>query len=241
MIGSQTNPTVLHADQEHTGLRTAVFFLLFVSLVLSFLGIRALLISLGAFDYAFIASCGGALPVALGIIWVVEKLLKRYWPSGRSVTLTHNGLQMKTQQDAQWEITQAHEPIPLFWYFDLRGWQRGGRERRVPRNWLCLAVDLKSGKKEAVVYTFVPKDKASIWLNREDGIHFHEISPRDVYDNSLRSRMGGPTRPEIPAAVLTGKDGKYWLAERHRWTDGFELPPKEFEQFMNHIQTILKL
>ena len=32
-----------------------------------------------------------------------------------------------------------------------------------------------------------------------------------------------------------------WLAERHRWTDGFELPPKEFEQFMNHIQTALKL
>lgn len=239
MTSSQTHPTILHADQEHAGLRTAVFVSLFVFLVASFLGIQALLTALGAVDYAFIASCGGALPVALGIVWGIEKLLKRYWPSGRSVTLTHNGIQLQTEEAAQWEITRAHEPTALFWYFDLRGWQRGGRERRVPRTWLCLAVELKSGKKEAVVYTFLPKNVARTWLAREDGLHFHEIYPREVYDNSLRSRMGGPSRPEIPAAVLTGKDGNYWLAERRRWTEGFELPPQEFEQFMNHIQTLL--
>lgn len=241
MASSQTHPTVLHADQEHAGLRTAVFVLLFVFLAMAFLGIQAVLRAVGAVDYAFIASCGGALPVALGTVWVIEKLLKRYWPSGRSVTLIRDGIQMHTEAAAQWEMTQAHEPTALFWYFNLRGWQRGGRERRVPRTWLCLAVELKSGKKEAVVYTFLPQNKVRSWLDREDGPRFHEIFPRDVYDNSLRSRLGGPARPEIPAAVLTGKDGKYWLAERRRWTEGFELPPQAFAQFMDHIQTIFKL
>ncbi len=241
MASSQTQLTVLHADQEHAGLRTAVFVLLFVVTIAAFLGIQALLTAVGAVDYAFVASCGGALPVALAVVWVIEKLLKQYWPSGRTVTLTHDGLQLQTEEAAQWEITRAHEPAALFWHFDLRGWQRGGRERRVPRTWLCLAVELKSGKKEAVIYTFLPKNKAHTWLSGKDGAQFHEIFPREVYDNSLRSRMSGPARPEIPAAVLTGKDGNYWLAERHRWTDGFELPPKEFAQFMNHIQTILEL
>ncbi|MBK8901463.1 MAG: hypothetical protein IPM53_09795 [Anaerolineaceae bacterium] len=241
MTSSQTHPTILHADQEHAGLRTAVFVALFVFLVAAFFGIQALLAALGAVDYAFVASCGLALPVALGVVWVLEKLLKRYWPSGRSVTLIRDGIQLQTETDTRWEITRAHEPVPLFWYFNMLGWQRGGRERRVPRSWLCLAAQLKSGKKEAVVYTFLPRNKARTWLSRQDDIQFHEISPREVYDNSLRARIGGPSRPEIPAAVLTGKDGEYWLAERRRWTEGFELPAQEFELFMNHIQTTLEL
>ena len=110
----------------------------------------------------------------------------------------------------------------------------------MPRNWLCLAVALKEGKKQITVYTYLPPRQARSWLEAENGrIQFHQISPKDVYDNSIRSRMSAPSRPEIPAAVLTGADGEYWLAERRRWTEGFELPPKEFEQFMSHIQTTL--
>jgi hypothetical protein len=246
MASTQTTPTVLHADQEHAGLRTAVSFLLFLFLLLAFFGIRAVLTGLsssGVPDYAFVASCGGAIPVALTLVWLAEILMKRYWPSGRSVTLTSDGIQMLTENSKQWAITQAHEPLPLFWYFDLRGWQRGGRERRVPRNWLCLAVELKAGKKQAIVYTYLSSRQADSWLDSTNRhLPFHQISPRDVYDNSIRSRMKGPSRPEIPAAVLTSNDGKYWLAERRRWTEGFELPPKQFEQFMNHIQkTLLNL
>jgi hypothetical protein len=243
MTFTSTTPTILPADQEHAGLRTAVTILLFLFLVLAYFGIRAVLTGLSATgtpDYAFVASCGGAFPIALGLVWLAEKLMKRYWPSGRSVTLTSDGIQMKTEDGTQWEINQAHAVTSLFWYFDMRGWQRGGRERRLPRNWLCLAVDLQAGKKQGIVYTFVEPTNAQSWLdttNRE--VQFHQISPRDVYDNSISSRMSGPSRPDIPAAVLTGVDGKYWLAERRRWTEGFELTPKQFEQFMNHVQTTL--
>ncbi len=245
MTSSPTYPTVLQADQEHAGLRTAVFILLFITLLVAFFGIRALILSLsasGSPDYAFIMACGGAFPVALAVVWLAEKLMKRYWPSGRFVTLTSSGLELHLEEDRDLEFTSSDEVVPLFWYFSLRGWQRGGRERRIPRTWLCLAVELKAGKQQAVVYTFLPRSGAEKWLSSASGRgQFQEIFPKEVYDNSIGSRMTGPSRPEIPSAILTGKMGKYWLAERRRWTEGLELSPKAFEQFMNHIQTNLQL
>ena len=243
MVSSSALPKVLHADQEHSGLRSVIFVLLFVMLLAAFFGIRALLGALspdGLPDYAFAISCGGAFPIALGAVWFVEQLLKQYWPSGRSITLTSGGVETKNEEDQTVQIGKGGDVAPLFWYFDLRGWQRGGRERRVPRNWLCLAVEIKEKKKQAIVYTYLSPQKAKRWLEEGNGrFQFHQIFPREVYDSSIRARMRGPSRPEIPTAVLTGDDGNYWLAERRRWTEGFELPPKEFEQFMSHIQAHL--
>lgn len=245
MESTQTYPKILHADQEHAGLRTAVFALLFIFLVAAFFGIRALLTALsdaGTPDYVFVASCGGALPLALGLVWVAEKLMKQYWPSGRAVVLTQNGVETKAEEAQSVKLDGKNEVELTAWYFDMRGWQRGGRERRLPRTWFCLAVELKAEKKQMSVYTYLNPREAQTWLDSEDSrIQFHQISPKDVYDNSIRSRMSGPSRPEIPAAVLTGDDGEYWLAERRRWTEGFELPSKEFEQFINHIQATLEL
>jgi hypothetical protein len=243
MTTSPNHPKVLHADQEHTGLRTAVMILLFITLLLAFWIIRAMLIRsspAGDPDYAFIMACGGAFPVALAVVWLAEKLMKQYWPSGRFVTLMGDGIQVQAEPGEPLTLTSSSAIAPLFWHFDLSGWQRGGRERRVPRSWLCLAVELKVGKTQVIVYTYLSRSQAQKWLSATDSpVQFHKISPLEVYDNSIRSRMTGPSRPEIPAAVLTGKDGRYWLAERRRWTEGLELTPKEFELFMNHIQTTL--
>ncbi len=243
MMSSDNNSIVLHADQEHTGLRTAVFVLLFVTLVLAYFAIRGLIAALspeGVPDFTFAMACGAAFPIALGIVWLAEKLMKQYWPSGRSVILTNDGFETQTKAGKVVRLNRSNGIVPLFWTFALKGWQRGGRERRVPRNWVCLAVQIKAGKKQAIVYTYLPENKAQKWLNINDGqLTFHEIFPKEIYDNSMRSRLSGPSRPEVPAAVLTGKSGPYWLGERRRWQEGFELSPKDFAQFMEHLQTQL--
>ncbi|WP_420643003.1 hypothetical protein [Candidatus Leptofilum sp.] len=244
MTLGETNPRILHADQEHTGLRTAVFALLFLSLIVAFLGLRALLRAVGTdwiVDYAFALSCFGAFPVAVGIIWVAERYMKQVWPSGRTVTLISNGVTVQTEAGNQVTLTQEQGVVPLAWHFDLQGWQRGGRERRVPQNWTCLAVELKASKEQIIVFTYLPPDQADQWLGQKTPFAFHQIHPQRIYDSSWRKRLAGPRRPEIPAEIITGKDGPYWLAERRRWIDGFELPPEEFETFMNHIQTTLEL
>lgn len=240
---SQPYPQVLHADQEHSGLRTAVFILLFISLILAFFGLRALLNATNGWisEYAFALSCFGAFPVSVGVIWVAEKYMKQRWPSGRTVTLLVDGVSVQTESGNNVSLTKTQDILPMAWYFDLRGWQRGGRERRVPQSWYCLAVELKAGKEHIIVYTYLPPNQAQRWLETAVKPSFYQIYPQKVYDNSLRKRMTGPSRPEIPPEIITGKDGPYWLAERRRWIEGFELPAQEFESFMNHIQTNLEL
>ncbi|VAW31288.1 hypothetical protein MNBD_CHLOROFLEXI01-4470 [hydrothermal vent metagenome] len=243
MMSSNDGSTVLHADQEHSGLRTAVFGLLFVTLLLAYFGIRAIIGALNPRDmpdFTFIMACGGSFPIALGTVWLAEKVMKRHWPSGRFVILTSDGVQVQTKEEQPVQLNRVNEMEVLFWTFDLSGWQRGGHERRVPRSWICLAAQISSGKNQAVVYTYSPKNKAQELMDTNDGqLNFHEIFPRELYDNSVRSRLSGPSRPELPAAVLTGKSGQYWLAERRRWQEGFELPLIEFEQFLSHIQAKL--
>lgn len=240
---SHSSPPVLHADQEHSGLRTAVFILLFISLFLAFFGLRAVLNSVDGWisEYAVALSCFGSFPVSVGVIWVAEQYLKQRWPSGRTVTLLADGVRVQTETGSSVTLTAAQNMVPMAWYFDLRGWQRGGRERRLPENWFCLAVELKAGKEHIIIFTYLPPDQTQRWLAPEIAPSFHQIHPQNVYDNSLRKRIAGPSRPEIPSEVITSKDGPYWLAERRRWIEGFELPAPEFETFMNHIQTTLKL
>ncbi|GJM41637.1 MAG: hypothetical protein DHS20C20_19190 [Ardenticatenaceae bacterium] len=241
---SQSYPKILHADQEHSGLRTAVFILLFLSLFLAFFGLRGLLGALGAgwvVEYSFVLSCFGAFPVAIGVIWAAERYMKQVWPSGRSVILTPDGITVQAENGAKVTLSQQHGIVPLAWYFDFKGWQRGGRERRIPDNWFCLAVELKTGKENIIVYTYQPPTEAMGWLESKLTPDFYQIHPNRVYDSSLRKRLAGPSRPEIPPEIITSKEGPYWLAERRRWMDGFELPPQEFELFMKHIQENLQL
>ena len=64
---------------------------------------------------------------------------------------------------------------------------------------------------------------------------FHPIDPGDVYDTSLLSRVAIPSRPELPADVIAGKDGRYWLAERERWQYGLELTQSDFDKLLAHV------
>ncbi len=57
----------------------------------------------------------------------------------------------------------------------------------------------------------------------------------ELYDNTMRSRIGPPSRPDIPNRLLQSKDGRYWLAERRRWEYGIELTPDDFGTLMRVV------
>ena len=116
------------------------------------------------------------------------------------------------------------------WYFTLKGYPRGGRERRVPSSWLCLACQLQQDEHRLVVFGYLPPDKAERLV--EDG-KFHLIRPADLYDSGpFRRRLSSTDRPKLPTSILAGKDGQYWLAERRRWSDGLELTAADFAAFV---------
>jgi hypothetical protein len=228
---------VLHADPEHGGLRTAVTALLAVALILSYWIVYAIFRSLPGDlpDYTIFLSCIGAVAISLAVAYVGERVMKQTWHSGRSVTLNEQGIQARNEEGKEQYFTWGDNLSYVFWFFHLRGYPRGGRERRVQNNWVCLACQVQQEERRLTIYTYVPPKKAAAWT--ADSHKFHEIHPATLYDKSFRNRIGPPVRPDIPAAFLSGKDGKYWLAERRRWTDGYELIPQDFETFVKFIET----
>ncbi len=231
---------VLHADPEHGGLRTAVTILLGVSFLVGYVLVFGLIRSLPGDlpDYAIFLSCIGALVIGLGVAYVGEKLLKNRWHSGRSITLDGQGVAALDETGEEQQFAWGDNLSFAFWFFHLRGYPRGGRERRVPNNWVCLSCQMQQEDRRLILTTYLPAKKAAVWTTQfnRGSSKFHEIHPAVLYDKSFRSRIGPPARPDIPSALLSGKDGKYWLAERRRWTDGYELTTQDFETFMKFIQ-----
>jgi hypothetical protein len=235
------SPLVLHADQEHSGLRTAVILLLFVCIALFFTLLNTLWPEIAPrrlVDFTFVIACAGSLVLALAAVWGIEQGLKRVWHSGRVLTLDENGIQVQDMDLPPYALSWNGNMNQLYWRFVLKGYKRGGRERRVPEKWVCLAMQVQEGENRVIAYTYIAPKKAEEVMTQYGRVHFHEIYPADVYATDARSRFSIPSRPEkIPADVLAGKDGKQWLAEQRRWLEGFELTNKDFERFMMTVNS----
>jgi hypothetical protein len=237
MTAVGNSPIILHADQEHSGIRVTIFVTLFLAYLLFFQLLVRLFEAVAPsaiVDYSVFLACVGAMPLALLVIWVLEKLLKRVWHSGLSIALYDRGIAIQNRHPMQDETEPNSLAImwsgsfnQLCWYFRLSGYPRGGRERRLPVKWLCLATELQQDESRLVVFTFMPPAQAEFWT-KEPANRFHPINPTELYDNSVRSRIGPPSRPVIPNRLLQSKDARYWLAERRRWESGIELAPEDF-------------
>jgi len=250
-------PIVLHADQEHGGIRLVIFLSLFLAYFLGFqivLGLLNTLAPPAVQDYAVFLSCAGGLPIAVLLIWLLENLLKRVWHSGLSLVLDERGISVRDTRKAPaadgWAASAAPgsaEPAiawggnlaQLNWYFKLSGYPRGGRERRVSAKWLCLATELHQDGARLNLFTFMPPNDAAHWIDNAQ-LAFHRLNPVEIYDRSVRSRIGPPSRPALPNQLLHSKDGRYWLAERRRWEYGVELSPQDFTTFMDHVRVALE-
>lgn len=231
----RSEPLVLHADPEHSGLRFTIVLVLFLSLWLSYFLLRGLLqLFLPEWDSPAILACLGALPLGLLLGWVAENILKRTWHSGRRLVLVDGRLRLERPRMED-EVLRLSEPLQeLWWTFSLSGYPRGGRERRMPANWRCVAGQLRQDESRILVYCFVSPARVEEWARH---YYFELLQPREVYDSSLGARLSGPARPELPAEVVAGDQGRYWLAERNRWREGVELTPDDFEILLKAIAT----
>ncbi|MEJ2748998.1 MAG: hypothetical protein P8183_14000 [Anaerolineae bacterium] len=239
MLTSSSPPIVLHADQEHDRLRTAIVLFLIVCFFLSYWLVHSIL-QLDFWgsirDYAVSLSCVLGLVLALAISAGLEAWLKRVWPSGRHLMLHEDGIHIRDKTGESQVIHQSDRLARLGWYFNLQGYRRGGREKRLPKKWLCLAYQRQQGDTRLIVHSYMSPKKARTWLEHEAAEpQFHEIKPGDLSETSLSARLSAPARPTISSEVLAGSDGRYWLAERHRWDEGFELTPNDFAIFMNKV------
>ena len=237
----ENTSVALHADQEHSGIRVTIVLVLVAAFVLTFALVSALLNAFpenGISDYVLPISCVIGLLAALAIAGAAEHLLKQRWHSGRMVVLGDDGIEASLAGDSTISIDWTKRMAATKWYFSLKGYPRGGRERRVPASWLCLACQLQQDEHRLVVFGYLPPSKAELLL---EGEAFHQIRPPELYDlGPFRRRLASTDRPKLPASLLTGKDGPYWLAERRRWASGLELTAEDLATFVEVVDSHLE-
>ncbi len=237
---------ILHADPEHGGIRFAALLTIAVGLIGGYFLVRLLLEWLAQdsalLDFATVISCIGAVPIALGFAWLVEHLLRKYWPSGMKFELSGSELRFEGDASAAGESLSIGMDFDkrvnlTCWYFKLIGYPKAGRERLVSDKWLCLACQMQQDEKRLITFTYVPPEKAQEWFGSLDLEEpFHEISLTWLYREAGKRRLGATTRPELPADMLTGPDGRYWIAERRRWEEGLELSEDDFATLMAFVE-----
>jgi hypothetical protein len=241
---------VLHADPEHGGLRFVVIVVLLLGLILGFVMIQLLLSLLAAnsilIEFATILSCAGAILLALSIAWATEIYLKQAWPSGTTLLLDDSELIFQMGKQGHSQTEEGSEEIVFDWsktlnltrwYFELSGYPRAGRERRVSSKWLCLACQLQQDEARLILFSYFPPNEAAVWTNNQKLVEpFHSISLAHLYSEAGKKNRGAATRPKIPSNMLTGSDGRYWLAEQKRWQDGLELTQEDFATFMEYME-----
>ncbi len=231
-----TSPIVLKADIEHSGVRILILASFLIGFMVVFLVLSAIFRSFtGSLvsEFYFALSCIVAIPLAIGAAGLSEYLAKRRWPSGRSVELNDEGILATISKDATYRFHWDGHISAVKWYFWLKGYRRGGRERRVPSGWLCVAYQMQQDENRFIVFSYMSEKLAS---NILDDNRFLELKPADYYRSSVIKKIfSPPSRPDIPTKVLAGKQGHYWLAERRRWTDGMELEVEDFQVFLNVV------
>jgi hypothetical protein len=238
MTSSDAQSIVLNADQEHPGLRAGVMILMVAVFIIAILSLNALLsgplfAGRSLSSYSFTLSCLFALIIALAGASAGERIMKRYWTSGRRVVLGNSGLEATLPKGKQATLDWSARVWAIRWYFSLKGYPRGGRERRLTPAHLCLACQLQQDEVRLIVYCYLKEDKAETLLSSGD---FHRIYPAAYYEhNRLRIRQS-TDRPQIPIDVLAGKDGPFWLAEQRRWSAGIELTANDFAVFYEVIR-----
>jgi hypothetical protein len=236
MISDQQSPITLHANQEHSGVRFVVLIVLAFAYLTAFIGLNLILRGLnsGISDFAMVLSCLLALPVSLGFAAITERYLKINWPSGQRVDLSEQGVVAYPADGKAAAIDWSARFTVLKWYFNIKGYALGGRERRLPKNHYCLALQLQQDDHRFVVHSYLPLSRATSMI---EGRGFLEIIPGDYYEGGRVKRWVGSTdRPKIPTSVLAGREGPYWIAERRRWTEGLELDIGDFQELLDMVE-----
>ena len=266
MFAHAPKPAILHADQEHSGLRFVIFVALFAGLIPGFFIARRLLEAFApppVLDYVTFLSCVGAVPLALLFIYGLEKLLKRVWRSGLSLELNQWGIVVHDgrEEGARGQGPGAREERPtgsssalepgtwnlepaIRWDANLSQINWYFRLSGYPR----AGHERRAPAKWLCLATELHQDGARLNVFTlmpperaavfidNARLAFHRLNPAEVYDSSARSRLGPPSRPALSNSVLHSKDGRTWLAERRRWEYGVELTPDDFTTLMEYAQ-----
>ena len=198
---------VLPVDPEHNALRLTVIAVLIGSFIVGFIIFNAIIPGESINFIAGILAFG----VAVGITWLAERLLKNRWPSGRTVAVQENAIQLRSKVAVEREIDTSKHVNTLFWRFKIK---RGSRMK----GWFVVACALEQESNYLAAYTFMSAEQ----VNAPDiANRFKLLLPNKDSDKDLR---------------LAGEQRRLRAAEEHRWMQGAEMSAADFQTFLAELQ-----
>jgi hypothetical protein len=211
-------------DVEHVGIRVAIPVIIIVGGILLYLLISKLIVPALTMDRVetddvndflsiVLAAIGG---LALGAIG--DRVLKRVWPSGRTLTLIADTLRLKNKNEAEIVLelnaaNQANQPLAATnWRFKVRR-----SSPRAQSGWYMMAVQVKqpenSKDQPITFYSFLPPKQAD---NLSVIGLFAELLPRAELEKKNQSLR------------IISEQRRLEAVEDDRLVDGAELRPKDF-------------
>ncbi len=219
MVESPEPAEVSHVfpiDVEHPGIRLALPVMIVIGFIVGYLLTSSVLRIVNG-DLAV-----GCFPVVGGIIFSLiasaagDNLLKRIWPSGRSLSVDPDGMELRDRRKGKppsLHIAWSQRVNALAWRFTVK---RGSA--RIPKGWIMLGLQLLQDESMLTLYTFMP-EKAATALHEYAA--FQLLAPRaQLESNEL------PLREKIEQRRLH-------KAEDERWEDGAELRRQDFQLLLD--------
>jgi hypothetical protein len=228
---------ILRADKEHGGLQFTVALIMLAAGTAGFMLIDSLVLAplLGRGDWdGFRPALRIVLSITLGVAvgGLAEKAFKRWWGSGKVLRLDARGVTIERKEERPERMEWSKQLSLLRWKYGMHGYQRGGRERRVPASHLLFSCRLLQDDRSLIVYGYLsPKQAREV----PDHARFVELNMAELHRSGLGRRLSRPARPRISRAMLSGQHGQIWAAETLRWSIGFELEPRDFISFVAAI------
>lgn len=213
------NSRVFPVDMDHQGIRLALPALMVVGLIGGYFLSSWLLnlinpdLALGCFPVI------GGVIVALGISALGDRVLKRLWPSGRTVTLDETGFEVhdnRRNKPPTVRVNWSQRVNIQTWRFTVK---RGSA--RVPKGWLMLGLQALQDDALVTVYTFAPEKEI------QDNPNFKLFMP--LAPKAQLESNDFPLREKIEQRRLH-------KAEEERWQDGAELRRQDFLQLVEVVR-----
>src|SRR5258708_7651642 len=158
-LSGESNSRILPVDVEHGGIRVLLPLITIAGLVAGYILTTVIVNTLNIDVAVGCVSFIGAVVGALALASISDRFLKRVWPSGRSLSVDSEGLQLndtrRGRQQSQ-RIVWAQRVNVLAWQFKV---SRGSA--RWPKGWIMLGLQLVQDEAEITLYTFMPEKQAS--------------------------------------------------------------------------------
>lgn len=215
MTGETTPPVAaskvfsLTVDPEHSGLRLAVVGVFGISAVILYFVTTRIIPQLSGIN---IIAAVVALAGATVLTQVIDRLFKQRWPSGRSLRIVEDKVQLVQRDSVQREIDGDQHVNVLMWRFTI------AKRTRIPKGWYMVAIALSQDDLYLPVYTFVsPADFDTLPL------HKHYMS--------LQARK----KNEAQDLKLAGQQRRLRTAEDARWAEGAEMSKADYERYITRL------